>query len=1448
MTLLAAFGALLWRYSGQEDMVVGAAIANRQDAQLEELIGFFVNKLALRMRVQPEMSFGSLLAAVRQTTLEAYQHQDIPFEQVVEEVAPQRSLGSSPIYQVSFALQNTPWERQQLKELELAAVAGEGLQVRYDVEVHAWERGGEIGITWLYKQELFDGWRMEQMATHHLRLLEAMIADAGQRVGEVELLSEEERLQILEGWNETEREIASTSMVEMFEQQVERTPDAVAVVYEEEKLTYRELNERANRLAHYLRGQGIGAEERVAIYTRRHAGMIVGVMGVLKAGGAYVPVDAGMPAERVAMILEDAAPRVILTEVSLLEGLREYGSQALTLALDGDRPWLEDETAELPEACVPGGLGSAAYILYTSGSTGRPKGVVVEQRQLTNYVAGVKERAGIGGVGTWAMVQPLTVDSSATVLYGALSTGGCLHVIGEQKATDAAALEEHFTREEIDYLKIAPTHLAALQNGGTAARLMPRKGLIVGGEASGREWLEGLQEKAPECAIFNHYGPTETTVGVLMYGLGEGSGAGNGTAPIGRPMWNTRVYVLDERLRPVPVGVSGELYIAGAGLARGYLKRAGLTGERFVADPYGRPGTRMYRTGDVARWRADGNLEYLGRTDHQVKIRGYRVELGEIEAALKSHGQVEEAVVTATGEGAEKRLVGYVTRRRDEGADAAVQASYLDAWREVYESTGDFAVGGWISSYTGEPIPVQEMEVWTEETVRRIGELKPSRVLEIGCGQGALLTRLAGQCERYIGLDFSEKALAGVSRAMAAQANLRHVEVRQGLAHELTFIADDSLDLVILNSVVQYFPDLEYLVKVLREAVRVVGSGGHIFIGDVRSLPLLEAYHASVQLGRGNREDARERIRRAKEKEEELVIDARLFDELSRSWQKLGRTEKWPKAGAYDNELSRFRYDVTLRVGEKQRLGAAGRWVSWDGEGKWREEVEQALRAEAGQSVEVRGMPDGRAARWVEAARTLEVSEREGEDPNGVIQLARSLGVAVNWQGFGADGVYQVVFNPRWEETEAVATDREPAYWRYGNSPSRSAGNADLGRSLQEHVRRRLPEYMVPSAMVVLEWLPLTPHGKLDRKALPAPEYSARSEWQAPRTPAEEILASLFAEVLGVEQVGIEDNFFEMGGHSLMATRLVSRIRTTLGIELAIRTLFEAPTVAQLAMRLPGMGKPQTPLGPQARPQQLPASHAQRRLWFIDRLEGTSTEYNSCQALRLRGRLDRVALERTINTIVERHESLRTHFEEVDGEPIQVIERERRIEVPVEDLSGLEGEAQREAIRAALRRERYEPFDLAHGPVLRMRLLRLNAEEHILLRSMHHIVSDGWSQAIFSREFGVLYGAYREGRENPLSPLAVQYADYALWQREWLNERRLEGGAGVLEAATGGDPRTAGVAHGPAATGGADVCGGSLAPEVIAGASGGAETAQSSASDDTVYDAVGGVWGVVVAV
>ena len=497
------------------------------------------------------------------------------------------------------------------------------------------------------------------------------------------------------------------------------------------------------------------------------------------------------------------------------------------------------------------------------------------------------------------------------------------------------------------------------------------------------------------------------------------------------------MYVLDRRLEPAPIGVGGELYIAGAGLARGYLKRAGLTAERFVADPYGKPGTRMYRTGDVARWRADGNLEFLGRADQQVKIRGFRIELGEIEAALRSHESVQDAVVRVQGEGEEKRLLGYAIRQQSEAEQFEAQATYIREWQQLYDSVyghgdgwpGDFNIAGWESSYTGEPIAAEEMRIWVEETVARVRALEPSRVLEIGCGTGLLLTRLAPNCESYLGLDFSEKVLEGLRAHLRERQGMGHVQLRQGLAHEISFISDDSVDLVILNSVVQYFPDIDYLLNVLAEAVRVTRPGGHIFVGDVRSLPLLEAYHTSVQVYKASKKmliaDLRPRIRQALWKEEELAIDFRLFEELGRCRKKLGRVEGWLKAGAYDNELSRFRYDVIMRVGDREELIAPEQWVSWDEGGGWREAVKQGLTQAAGGAVGVRGIRDGRVRSSVEAARLLTSEENKaanagqlwaacaevtGEDPDAVAQLAQQLGVSFCWQGFGAEGVIRSGF------------------------------------------------------------------------------------------------------------------------------------------------------------------------------------------------------------------------------------------------------------------------------------------------------------------------------------------------------------------------------------------------------------------------------------------------------
>ncbi len=437
-------------------------------------------------------------------------------------------------------------------------------------------------------------------------------------------------------------------------------------------------------------------------------------------------------------------------------------------------------------------------------------------------------------------------------------------------------------------------------------------------------------------------------------------------------------------------------------------------------------------------------------------------------------------------------------------------------------------------------------------------------------------------------------------------------------------------------------------------------------------------------------------------------------------------------------------------------------------------------------TVGVRGIRDQRAGSAIEAARLLRdadsrlttaaelqtaLSAVTGEDPHAVVQLANDLGVAISWRGFSADGIYDAIFNPQWQ-TKAVENAKNARsfdYSRFTNAPALSTADAKLGRVLQDYLRQSLPDYMVPSAIMVLAEWPLSPSGKIDRQALPVPNRRTES-YIAPRTPQEEALCSIFAEVLSVEQVGLEDDFFSLGGHSLLATRLVSQVRNSFGVDLPLRTLFEAPTVAQLLPHVSRAEKVRAPLVRQARPEHLPTSYAQQRLWFIDQLEGGSTEYNMPAAFRLRGELNLEALRRSISAIVERHEVLRTHFAQVEGDPVQIIEPPQSVPVPLEDLSGREESDQRERVLALMRKEWEQPFDLSHGPLLRIQLIRISERDHVMLWNFHHIVSDGWSQGVFNHEFMALYEAYSEGRENPLPRLPIQYADFALWQRKWLGE------------------------------------------------------------------------------
>jgi amino acid adenylation domain-containing protein len=1389
MTLLSAFALLLQRYSGENDIVVGSPIANRQDSQLEHLIGFFVNSLIMRVRVNAEQSFPELLATVRGTALEAYQHQDLPFERLVEELSPERRLNAAPIFQVIFALQNAPMAAEQLSDLHVEAVAADEPRVRIDLEVHAVERDGALDLHWLYSRDLFDHWRMEQMAAHYLRLLEAIAANLRQQVADFELLSGHELSRIVKEWNQTNSEVPDVTLTQLFESQVEVTPDAAAIIFGDESLSYRELNVRANRLAHLLITFGIGPENFAGLAVPRSMDMMVALIAVLKAGAAYLPLDPEYPTERLQAMLSDAHPSCVITTTELAS---KFSSGSRLLVLDDaelakaltvqpdHNPTNKERTSSLRPS-------NPAYVIYTSGSSGTPKGVVVTHAGLPSIARTRLERLGLTPASRVLQFSSLSFDVSVVEIIMAFTTGAALVLLKDDQRS-GLPLREQLFRHGVTHASLAPVVLPTLDK----EEELPLTHLVVGSEALSADLVE---KWSPGRTLIHAYGPTETSIVSTM----SAPLSGKQPPPIGKPIMNTRVYVLDERLRPVAAGISGELYIAGLGLARGYLNRPVITAERFLADPHGPAGSRMYRTGDLVRWRIDGDLEFIGRTDQQVKIRGFRVELGEIESALLKHPRVREALaVVREDRSGQKQLTGYVIARPSSERQAQSETEQIERWQHLYNSyrkegaatNGAAKFAGWNSSYTGAPIPPQEMQIWVDETVARLMDCRPRRVLEIGCGTGLLLMQVAPHCESYTGLDFSAAALDQLRRAIEEYPDLEHVNLRQGLAHELEFVADESLDLVVINSVVQYFPSTDYLLQVLEQAVRVTEGGGHIFIGDVRSLPLLRAYHASVQLYKVSPEmpveELRQKIRKLEHAEEELVLDPALFCEIADRWQKIGRVSVNPKTGSYDNELSRFRYDVMLDLGNKERVEDPEQWLDWDHDGRWQQELRSILSDSPNSSVGVRGIRDGRVAPAIAALQLLESQSSNstagdvlaasattrGEDPNLIMRLASEIGVRMQWRGLTSNGTCDAIFNPHWREKKAEKDLPSTYYRKYGNDPALAAEDAKLAPELQNHLRRMLPDYMVPSALVMVGSWPLTPSGKINRRALPASDRRSES-YVAPRTPQEEILCSIFADVLSLDRVGAEDDFFALGGHSLLATRLVSQVRMSLGVELPLRTLFEAPTVRLLAEHVSKADKVRAPLVRQPRPERIPLSYAQRRLWFIDQLEGGSAEYNMPQALRLRGKLDLAALQHAVDTIVERHESLRTHFAEIEGEPVQIIEPPQTVALPMEDISRLAEEEQRKRALEIMRQEWEDPFNLATGPVLRMKLIKVGESDHILLRNFHHIVSDGWSQSVFNREFMLLYESFQQGRENPLQPLAIQYADFALWQRKWLDEDAL---------------------------------------------------------------------------
>jgi amino acid adenylation domain-containing protein len=1204
MVMLTAFQIFLARWSGETDIVVGTPIAGRRSREVEGLIGFFVNTLALRTRVEHDLSFSEVLQRVRETTLEAYAHQDLPFARLVKELRPERNLTRQPLFQVMLALQNYPESRVELPGLDLLCSETESVVARFDLTVHLFDQAESLSGVFLYATDLFEKATIRRMVMSFQILLTDITSAPHKAVHSFSVVSDAERHKVLVEWNTTAAPFPDTKLIhELFQEQVIRTPGAIAVSFGERSLSYRALNARANQVARLLQDKGAGANQRVALYIGPDIEALVAMLAVLKAGAAYVPLDPTNPGSRVEHILTDAGPVVVLTKEALRKAL-PVGS-ANVVALDADAEVISGYSEEDPE---PNGISarSIAYIIYTSGSTGAPKGVMVEHRNIVNYAAYAARAFDVGSGDGTLICTSLSFDLALTGLYPTLISGRTVRLCPHSDTVpDIAA--EILRATNLAPLKLTPSHLPLLEPALVSGELAGRvRVLVLGGEPLHSKLVSLWRQYSPQTRIFNHYGPTETTVGCIVNELAEGF---SGPVPIGRPIANTQIYILDRHGRPVPVGVVGEIYIAGAGVARGYLNRPELSAERFVPDPFSRDlQARMYRSGDLGRWRHDGVIECLGRTDDQVKIRGHRIELGEIEAQLVGHAQVKEAVVLAREDApGERRLVAYVIANRsseanlsDDTAPECLRDEIVREWGTVHGDTykGSEVQGpsfvGWNSSYTGEQIPDNEMQEWVTCTVERILDLRPRKVLEIGCGVGLLLQHIAPKCEEYVGLDFAAPALEQLSRWMAGRKGYERVRLLNRTATQLDDLPLGSFDTVVMNSVVQYFPDVNYLLRAIEGAAHLVKPGGKMFLGDIRDLRSLHMFHSAVQLGKAaatvRLAQLRRRIERAVSQDRELVLDPQLFLDLPARVPFIAAASARLKRGRTLNELTCHRYDVILDIGTEARGVPSVERLTWGTDVPSVEALRSALVELRWHGAHITSVPNARLARDAAAQHLIEsldgatevsavrrlLSEQAcaGVDPDVLWDLGRESGYEVCLSP-GNPGCFELTLIQQGDGRPMSLTNFGTAspvkpWSSYANDPMESGFDQQLIPRLRDYLKGKLPEYMVPSAWMVLKQLPLTPNGKIDRRALPNPQGRPEEmgEYIPPRTEVEEQLCRLWAELLRVDQVGVEDNFFDLGGHSLLAAQVAVRIQALFAISVSIRMLFDCPTIKRLSVEV----------------------------------------------------------------------------------------------------------------------------------------------------------------------------------------------------------------------------------------------------------------------------------------
>jgi len=1249
-----------------------------------------------------------------------------------------------------------------------------------------------------------------------------------EKVGE---LTVDEYNKIIYDWNKTEASYPKNKTIhQLFEEQVEKTPENIAVVFENEELTYSELNEKANQLAHTIRkeyrehcGEVVKSDTFIGIYIERSLEMIIGILGILKSGAAYVPFDMADPEERLKFKINDCGCRMVLTSSESMKDLL-FLTEIDTIPISIDSYW--DEIIKNPKT-NPEHINKStdlAYIIYTSGSTGKPKGVMIEHKSVTrlvynqNYIE-IKEDD------VFLQSSSPVFDASIFEIWGSLLNSSKLHLL---ETKDVFGSSDEFEKY-LKYNKITILWLTVglynqfIKKNSTVFSSL--KHLLVGGDVLNKEKILHLVDSANESGpriLTNGYGPTESTTFATTYSI-TNLIKNLPTIPIGKPLNNTIIYILDNNLHPVPVGVSGELHIGGDGLARGYLNRPELTSERFIPNPFATKkdkcrdhNIRIYKTGDICRWLPDGNIEFIGRNDDQVKIRGFRIELGEIENKLSSHPSVALCAVTARDINAEKFLCAYytveessaVTSQTEIEKDLKINESFINSWESVYNDNyssiseeicmDNFT--GWENSYTESPIHLDEMREWRDAVIERILSLNPSSVCEIGSGSGLIMYPLLKSIDKYIGIDFSEEVINRLHKGIK-KLKIDNTELYKGRADELNSILNPSGNsfknlLIIINSVIQYFPNINYLEDVLNKSVDNI-SEGCVFIGDVRDFRLIKEFHASVEIYKHQQNiihtdiNLETTIEQYIRNEKELLISPEFFIKFADENSRISHVELLPKRGNGLNEMNKFRYDVILHVVPKKR-------VSFD-KIDWTDyfltiSLEKHLLT-GSKYFAVKNFPNKRVLCEDRIVKNLsENTEKviaEYELLNDEITLIPGiedlyelaekfdykLYVTLSIEDkscynliFYKDNLYEFQLSTYNENCLKKLSDS------FANNPAEENINQRILSSyeLREYLSSLLPDYMIPAFFTELDKMPLNTSGKIDRKAFPEPELKVNKDiYEPPHTETEKKICMIWEKILYVENPGINESFFLLGGNSLKTVQLSLEINSEFGCSISASSLFSSKTVREQAHFVESVEKTaQLKIKRISDMPDYPILNAQKRMYLVNKLEENSTAYNIPLIYKIEDVLNNALLKESLLKIANAQVSLRSYFIETEKGIRQKILDVEEFDIEIEERI-LPIEEIQTALTAFVR-----PFEIGKAPLWRVGVYR-ESERNVtyLLFDFHHIIFDGRSVDIFLEELSKIFD---KGMPQELEVRAVDYAafeesfveteEYRHQETYWLNE------------------------------------------------------------------------------